>query len=217
MTKREANQITGGLSNPDKMPGYAWGIPAKLCKTGSKLRKVEGSTCQVCYALKGRNNFPSVQAAQYRRFERLAEALASSEGKALFVEAFSKLLHGCQWFRWMDTGDLQSVEHLELICEIAEQTPSTAHWLPTREYKIVSDYLKAGGQIPDNITIRLSAHMIDGPRPENLALKHPALTVSGVSEEISTCHAQNSSPNGSCDTCRACWDRAISFVIYRKH
>ena len=37
MNKTEALQITGSLSNPSKMPGKAYGLPAKECKTGSKL------------------------------------------------------------------------------------------------------------------------------------------------------------------------------------
>jgi hypothetical protein len=49
------------------MPGWAYGIPAKECKTGKKLQNVEGSTCYNCYALKGCYVFKVVQEAQYRR------------------------------------------------------------------------------------------------------------------------------------------------------
>ena len=49
----DALKLVGGLSKPSKMPGWAYGIPAKECKTGSKLRQVKGSTCEKCYALKG--------------------------------------------------------------------------------------------------------------------------------------------------------------------
>ena len=34
-TVKEALQITGSLSKPSKMPGWAYGLPAKECKTGS--------------------------------------------------------------------------------------------------------------------------------------------------------------------------------------
>ena len=53
MKTSEAWALVGGLSKPSKMPGWSIGIPAKECKTGSKLRKVKGSTCYDCYALKG--------------------------------------------------------------------------------------------------------------------------------------------------------------------
>ena len=65
-TVKEALQITGSLSKPSKMPGWAYGLPAKECKTGSKLVKIPGSVCYNCYALKGCYVFKVVQAAQYR-------------------------------------------------------------------------------------------------------------------------------------------------------
>ncbi len=66
MLKKEANRITGGLSKPSKMPGPAYNLPAIRCKTGSKLRKIKGSVCYGCYALKGRYCFPNVQKALER-------------------------------------------------------------------------------------------------------------------------------------------------------
>ena len=53
MKSSEAWKLVGGLSKPGKMPGWSIGIPAKECKTGSKLRAVKGSVCEDCYALKG--------------------------------------------------------------------------------------------------------------------------------------------------------------------
>ena len=53
MRIEKAKEITGSLSKPCKMPGHAYGLPAKECKTGGKLQKVKGSTCYGCYALKG--------------------------------------------------------------------------------------------------------------------------------------------------------------------
>ncbi len=71
MKTSEAIKITGTLSKPSKMPGFSYGIPAKECKTGSKLRKVPGSTCYNCYALKGCYVFKVVQEAQYKRLASL--------------------------------------------------------------------------------------------------------------------------------------------------
>jgi hypothetical protein len=52
MKVNELDQITGTLSKPSKMPGWAYGIPAKECKVGSKLAKIPGTVCHGCYALK---------------------------------------------------------------------------------------------------------------------------------------------------------------------
>lgn len=100
-------EIVGGLSRPSKMPGYAYGLPAKACKTGSKLVGVPGSVCAGCYALKGNYRFGSVKSAQQRRLESLQHPR--------WVEAMITLLHALdiRWFRWHDSGDIQSPSHLE--------------------------------------------------------------------------------------------------------
>ncbi len=61
--------------------------------------------------------------------------------------------------RWHDSGDLQSVEHLEKIIEVCRRTPQIQHWLPTRELAILRACRE---RIPANLTIRVSATMIDG-------------------------------------------------------
>ena len=80
MNTQQAWDLVGGLSKPSKMPGWAYGIPAKECKTGSKLRLVKGSTCYNCYALKGCYVFPVVQAAQYKRLASIKHELWTGAG-----------------------------------------------------------------------------------------------------------------------------------------
>ena len=75
MNTKEAWDLVGGLSKPSKMPGWAYGIPAKECKTGSKLRKVKDSVCYNCYALKGCYVFKVVQDAQYGRLASVKHPL----------------------------------------------------------------------------------------------------------------------------------------------
>ena len=73
MKTSEAWDLVGGLSKPGKMPGWSIGIPAKECKTGAKLRLVQGSVCYDCYALKGCYVFKVVQDAQYRRLHAIKD------------------------------------------------------------------------------------------------------------------------------------------------
>ena len=75
MKTSEALKLVGGLSKPSKMPGWAYGLPAKECKTGSKLRLVKDSVCYNCYALKGCYVFKVVQDAQYRRLASVKHEL----------------------------------------------------------------------------------------------------------------------------------------------
>ena len=71
MNLKEAKKITGGLSSPSKMPGYAYNLPAWECVTGVKLQAIKGSVCSGCYAMKGRYRFPNVKDALNRRLNSL--------------------------------------------------------------------------------------------------------------------------------------------------
>ena len=95
MKTEEAFKIIGGsLSKPSKMPGWSIGLPAKECKTGSKLRQVKGSTCYDCYALKGCYVFKVVQDAQYRRLASVKHELWTAAMALLINSKNQKNLDG---------------------------------------------------------------------------------------------------------------------------
>lgn len=204
-TVKEAEAVVGGLSNPSKMPGYAYSLPATRCKVGSELAKIPGSVCSDCYALKGRYRFPNVQAAQERRYQAL-----SSEH---WVDAMVFLMHKrkIKWFRWHDSGDLQNMEHLLKIVEVAVKCPSTKFWVPTRENALVSKYISTFGDFPDNLVVRVSGAMIDGLQPLRFV---NTSTVSSTHSEV-TCPAYTQ--GGKCGDCRMCWDRSVPNVTYPHH
>jgi hypothetical protein len=201
---KEANAITGGLSNTDKMPGASYNTSAKDCKAGTRLRAVKDSVCYGCYAMKGRYVFPKVQSALRRRLDAIKDSQ--------WVEAMAMLIarHPVPYFRWHDSGDIQDIEHLEKIIEVVKLTPYVNHWLPTREYKIVADYRKAGGIIPSNLVIRLSAHMVDGIPPTAYGLPTSTVVTAGR-----TCPAPTQ--DNKCGDCRACWNPNVKNVAYGKH
>ena len=71
MKVKEAKKITGSMTRTKKMPGLSYSLPAWECITGAKLRKVKGSVCAGCYALKGNyTRYPAIKAAQYYRLAR---------------------------------------------------------------------------------------------------------------------------------------------------
>ncbi len=105
-SKAAAIKITGSLGKPSKMPGLSYGISATLCKVGAALAKVKGSTCEGCYALKANYQYPSVKAAHAKRAAGLTDPR--------WTEAMVYLIRssGETYFRWHDSGDLQSFQHL---------------------------------------------------------------------------------------------------------
>ena len=199
MLIKEAKQITGGLSKPSKMPGPAHNLPAWRCITGVKLQQVAGSVCAGCYAMKGRYRFRNVKEALDRRLQALTDPR--------WVEAMVTLITGQAWFRWHDSGDIQSPAHLKNIFEVCNRTPETRHWMPTREVRFLK--LMDPDVVPKNLIIRISSHMVDqGP------VKHWPWT-STVVTSGKTCPAKDQ--GNQCKNCRACWDRSVKNVAYGKH
>ena len=209
-TMKQAEQIVHTLSAPSKMPGHAYSIPAFRCKVGSLLRKVKGSICSKCYALKGRYVFQNVIDAMEKRYQSLANPL--------WADAMTFLINKKEksgFFRWHDSGDLQDIDHLQKIVQVAKNLPHIKFWLPTREYSIVSDYVeKIAKTFPENLCIRLSAYMIDDNTPDSIAQKL-GVQVSGVSKDGYNC--PSSKQNNSCADCRACWDRSVYCISYKQH
>ena len=152
MKVNEAIKITDTFTRTSKMPGLSYSLPAWECKTGSKLRKVPGSPCYGCYALKGNyTRYPAIKAAQYRRLAAI--------DNPLWVTAMAAVIKRQKFFRWHDAGDVQSKEHMQKIIEVCKLTPDTKHWLPTQERA----FLPAPEDVPENLVIRLSRSKIDGP------------------------------------------------------
>lgn len=229
-TKRAAAAIAGSLGFPSKMPGTSYGLPASACVVGSKLRGVAGTTCEFCYAYeRGNYRYGSVRKAQAKRLEAIRHDS--------FVEAMVALLeraHGrgpggivvnpapinpktkealSPHHRWHDSGDLQSRDHLARICAVCRATPWLDHWLPTREARIVRDFVRDGGTIPGNLVIRLSATMVDGAAPK-------------AWPQTSTVHSANApvghlcpapQQGNKCGECRACWSRDVANISYHVH
>ena len=194
MTLEEAKQITGGLSQTSAMPCPSYSLSAKECKTGSKLAKVKGTTCSICYARRGRYQFPNVRNKQSERLQSLQHPQ--------WVQAMALLVRDSRYFRWHDSGDVQSVEHFRKICGVARLTPHTLHWLPTKEKSFLV------GNIPENLVVRLSLTKID-----EVGKPRRYLTSSVVTKN-SSCLKHDAK---NCGTCRDCWDKSISHITYRKY
>jgi hypothetical protein len=206
---KEDWELVGGLSSPSKMPCFGFSTPAEKCKTGSKLRKVKNSVCSKCYALKGFYAYSGPRKALKKRYDNLYK-----DGWVQAMTNLIKNLSSNEYFRWFDSGDVDSLIQLENIVQIAKNLPNIKFWLPTKEYSFVNQYLAIHGKFPDNLNVRLSGFMIDGI-PLNALAKRLGLTTSQVSGTNPTCPA--SSQNNKCLSCRACWDKNIENVTYKKH
>ena len=234
----EARQIAGTLSFPSKMPGTSYSLPAVACVTGAKLAAIPGSACHECYALKGGGSYSRGNAVKgmQRRLASIRDPrwIGAIVTLLLWTHAKPFIMIDLGWrgvrrqraggerfqrnetgfHRWHDSGDLQSVDHLEAICEVARQTPAIKHWLPTQELGMVKAYLTRGGVIPENLVVRVSSVMIDDvhwrrwPHTSSVFKENPPASAHA-------CPAPHQ--GGVCGSCRACWSPDVAHVAYHLH
>lgn len=214
-TIKELEQAVGGLSQPSKMPGLSYGTPAAACKVGSILRAAGKHTvCGSCYAHKGMYVFPNVRNAQAKRLEILSSDLDQwrQDMTELIRLKYRRKAGKDRVFRFHDSGDVQSLEHLEAIVQIARDLPDILFWLPTKQYPTVRQWLAQNSDgFPSNLAVRVSAPMIGRP-----AVPIPGTVSSTVSAGVGySCPAPQQGNN--CGDCRACWSTEIASVDYHKH
>lgn len=160
----------GGYSSPGKMLNQTYSLPTHMCKVGGRLREIPGSVCANCYAhpKEGTSRaytyaMNNVQRHLLRNYNALkndpqlwASALASKEYGINSVAPMP-----FQDFRWHDSGDADSPEHLALMTAIADKNPDIFNWLPTREWESVRRLMNARSTLPPNLALRLSIPHID--------------------------------------------------------
>jgi hypothetical protein len=210
MTIKALEQSIGGLSNPSKMPGWSYGIPAASCKIGAILRKIKKSVCFTCYAFKGMYVFPVVKAAQAKRLAILTDDIEQWESNmiALLIFKYRKKTGNDRVFRWHDAGDIQSVAHFQAIVNIANAIPTLLFWIPTKEYNLIRSW---GSEFPSNLTVRVSAPMLGETLP---SLPGTVGSTVGANKGFQ-CPAYTQ--DGECGPCRACWNKSVEWVDYPQH
>jgi hypothetical protein len=201
---RLAETITGGLSLTSKMPCPSWGISATRCRIGQALAQRENTVCSGCYALRGRYRFSAVQAKLEARYQGLFQPLWTP------AMVFLVRYYCDRYFRLFDSGDLQGTNHLRYIITLARHVPDVQMWLPTREYEVVR---ACAAEVPDNLTVRVSAHQVDGEPPLWWPTTSTVTSAQAAGDGI--CPAKDQ--NNHCGECRACWDRNAANVAYRLH
>jgi len=220
MTIKQATKNVGGLSQTDKMPSKSWGISAKECNIGSKLRASKQETvCDGCYAFKGFMMLPTQQNAYYRRLE-----LWKADRK-LWVLSMDHLIKNhkpikdTKYFRWFDSGDIQGAEMFQDIIELANLNPDVSFWLPTKEFKLVNIFSSI---IPSNLNVRKSHPLINAYKMQQI--KNVTASYVYDQEKLDTipssskvCPATKPDSNKKCNDCRMCWDKSIESITYIKH
>ena len=158
--------LGGGFSSPGKMHNDTYSLPTHMCMRGGVLREVPGSVCEHCYAhgvegtsQGGKYPLNNVQRHLLRNYVALKND--PQRWASALVHQIPKRQDLLPIFRWHDSGDLDSPEHLAYLMAIAESRPESAFWLPTREWDITNKVVQARGGLPPNMALRLSIPMVD--------------------------------------------------------
>jgi hypothetical protein len=210
---KDAWAIVAGLGQASKMPGWTYGLSANDCKVGRKLVLIEGSACEGCFALQVGVNyqFANVKECHARRLASLAHPR--------WVEAMITLIRRkCKkepFFRWHDSGDVQSMEHLLMIIAVAFACPDVNFWLPTQEHHLLWTARKQGFDFPTNLVIRESAPKKDIQAKFGRGPISSQTKTGVIPEGAYECPAPTQDNN--CGPCRACWNPEVPWVIYHFH
>ena len=221
IAKAAARTVCGTLTQTSKMPCKSMSLPTESCITGFKMAQIKGSICSSCYADKGFYNVyqNTIKPSQFARLDAVHQAMADAFQAELWVSGMVSLIGADSHFRWHDAGDLQGLAHLELIAAVCESTPNCDHWLPTREYAIVKQYIAKHGALPRNLMVRLSAMYPDQPVKIPASLVGvPNITASNVHTHGKPVHGTRCAApdqNGECRDCRVCWSNTV--VSYELH
>ena len=210
ITKKELLYNIGGVSKASKMPCSSWSLSAYWCKNGAKLNKIEDSSCFGCYALTG--NYKRFEKSILKSYQKKLDAYNNNSKlfEISFIEYLNKF-NKSNYFRWFDSGDLQSYKMLLSIVKIAKNTPSIKHWLPTKEYALINRYKKEFKNFPKNLCVRVSAPMLDS----KIKGYNNTSSVVKNSNLKSNCNAYKQ--DGKCLECRLCWNKSIKDITYKYH
>lgn len=202
--------MTIKLSKTSKLDGIlSWSLQALDTCPGSIA---EGGglvdACRGCYATTGNYRFKNVKAP--REFNR--EDWKREDWPAEMVKA----LDSSRYFRWLDSGDLYSVDLAEKVYQVMVATPWVKHWLPTRMYKFAkfAPVLAKMEALP-NVVVRRSSDSVSGQVVSGATSSTIISEAGQLPANATLCRAYENA--GTCNGCRACYDKAAPVIAYMAH
>lgn len=196
------------LSKTSKLDGIlSWSLQAiDTCPGSSDGKGGLVDACKGCYATTGNYNYPNVKAPRLSNKEDWQR-----DG---WVTDMVAALDSSRYFRWLDSGDIYSVDLANKVYQVMKATPWCKHWLPTRMHKFPKFHsVIAKMQALPNVVVRFSSDSVQG---EII----PGQTTSTIfSDTVPTgakeCEAYKN--DGKCNGCRACYDKDVQIIAYKSH
>jgi len=186
----------------------SWSLQAGTSCPASK----DAEVCKGCYAKKGSYHYPSVKAVRAHNREDYHRDDWVSDMVTEINKSYS-------YFRWFDSGDVESVELANKIYEVVKQTPETKHWLPTRTDKIpkINSVLVKISELP-NVSVRRSADNY-GFKKERQGVNSYVIHKEDLQEAenrgVYVCPVTANKERKSCDDCTMCYTaQAVAYLLH---
>ena len=195
------------LSNTSKLGCKSWSLQAIETCPGSVAPDgglVE--VCRGCYATTGNYRFSNVK--RVRSVNKEEWKLTS------WTHTMVDLLKHESHFRWLDSGDLYSLELAEKVYDVCKATPWCKHWIPTRMYKFAKfqEVLDKLNALP-NVVVRYSGDSID---KEPIG-KYVSLVIKPHTKPDNAHVCPAYEQEGKCNGCRECWSKQARSIAYPAH
>ena len=196
------------LSKTSKLDGIlSWSLQALETCPGS-VSKDGGlvPACQGCYATTGNYNYPNVKAPRISNKEDWQ--------RTEWVSEMVIALDSSRYFRWLDSGDIYSVDLAEKVFQVMQATPWVKHWLPTRMYKFpkFAKVLNKMQALP-NVVVRFSSDSVTGEIVPGVTTS--TIFSGDVPAGATECKAYEH--GGKCNGCRACYSKDVQVIAYKAH
>ena len=197
------------LSKTSKLDGIlSWSLQAIDTCPGS-IDTVNGGlvpACQGCYATTGNYNYPNVKAPRISNKEDWQ--------RSEWVNEMIVALDSSRYFRWLDSGDIYSVDLAEKVFQVMQATPWVKHWLPTRMYKFpkFAKVISKMQALP-NVVVRFSSDSVTGEIVPGVTTS--TIFSGDVPEGATECKAYEH--GGKCNGCRACYSKDVQVIAYKAH
>jgi hypothetical protein len=200
--------MTIKLSKTSKLDGIlSWSLQAlETCQGSIGLDGALVDACKGCYATTGFYQFKQAKGTRAHNKEDWQ--------RAEWVNDMVKGLDSSRYFRWLDSGDLYSLDLAEKVLQVMALTPWCKHWLPTRMYKFKKYHsIFKKMELLDNVVVRYSSDSVTGQTVEG------ATTSTIFSNELPAgakeCEAYQH--GGKCNGCRSCYDKDVKVIAYKAH
>jgi hypothetical protein len=197
------------LSKTSKLDGIlSWSLQALDTCPGSKDETgALVPACSGCYATTGNYRFSNVKAPRLHNQEDWK--------RDAWVSEMILALENSRYFRWLDSGDLYSLQLAEKVLEVMKATPWVKHWIPTRMLKFPK-FREVLGQMQalPNVMVRFSSDSVIGEfTSEHGSTIIPDATLAPANAFV--CRAYEH--DGRCNGCRACYDKTVPLIAYVAH